>query len=121
MTVSLIDLPCHSLTKWLQGFLRPLTANSPYSIENSAIFLDAIKHITASLNECMVSFDLVSLFTSIPLDMERKAIRDLLAETPLSVATDSLMDFLLKRKVLPISLRHAHGISNLWAHSDGCP
>ncbi len=39
-------------------------------------------------------FDLVSLFTNIPLDLACETIRDLLTGTPLSVATDSLMDLL---------------------------
>ncbi len=42
----------------------------------------------------MVSFHVVSLFTSIPLDLAREMIRDLLTGTPLSIATDSLMDLL---------------------------
>ncbi len=44
-------------------------------------------NITVSPNECMIYFDVVSLFTSIPLDLARETIRDLFAGTPLSVAT----------------------------------
>ncbi len=33
MIVSPIDSPCHNLAKWLQCFPRPLTANSPHSID----------------------------------------------------------------------------------------
>ncbi len=38
MIVSLIDSSCHNLAKWLQCFLRSLTANSPHSIDNPVQF-----------------------------------------------------------------------------------
>ncbi len=92
MIVSLIDSPCHNLAKWLQCFLRSLTANLPHSFDNPVQFLDTIKNVTVSPKECMVSFDVVSLFRSIPLELARETIIDLLAGTPLSITTDSLMD-----------------------------
>ncbi len=42
----------------------------------------------------MVSFDVVALFTSIPLDLARETIRDLLTGTLLAVTANSLMDSL---------------------------
>ncbi len=94
MIVSLIYSPCHNLAKWLELFLRPLIANSAHSIDNPVQFSGTIKNVTVSSNECMVSFDVVSLFTSIPLDLARETIRDLFTGTPLSVTTDGLLDLL---------------------------
>ncbi len=94
MIVSLIDSPCHSLAKWLQDILKPLTVNSPHLIDNPVQFLGTKKNATVSPNECMVSFDVIALFTIIPLDLARETIRDFLPGTSLPVATERLMDLL---------------------------
>ncbi len=76
--VSLVDSPSYKLSKWMFGRLRPLIAGSEYSISNSRLFLESIKNTNISPRECMVSFDMESLFTCIPLELARETIVNLL-------------------------------------------
>ncbi len=74
MIVPLVDSPTYKLSKCMFGHLRPLIAGSEYSISNSRQFLESIKHTNIAPDECMVSFDAVSLFTCIPLELARETI-----------------------------------------------
>ncbi len=78
--------------------LRPLTADSEHNLTNSLEFLESIKRTTITRNECMVSFDVVSLFTIIPLELARETIIHLLDGFDLnlpSTATIELLDHCL--------------------------
>ena len=48
--------------------LHPLVKTSPHTINNANDFLTNIKDLKLEPDEIMISFDVVSLFTSIPLD-----------------------------------------------------
>ena len=49
--------------------LKPLTYNSAYTVKNSAQFCGSIADINFRDDDELVSFDVVSLFTSIPVDV----------------------------------------------------
>ncbi len=51
--------------------------DSEHSLTNSLEFLESIKRTTIALIECMVSFDVVPLFTSIPLELASETIAHL--------------------------------------------
>ena len=62
--------PLFKLSKFLSSLLKPLTVDSPLSINSPYQFLDDLKNLTlSSQNLIMVSFDVVSLYTSIPHDL----------------------------------------------------
>ena len=51
---------------------------SPHTINNANTFLTNIKDLKLEPDEIMISFDVVSLFTSIPLDTEKRITNELL-------------------------------------------
>ena len=65
--VSFINSPMYNLSKFLSRILTSLLVNR-YSVRNSKEFVDYIKNFTIFENEILVSFDVVSLFTSVPVD-----------------------------------------------------
>ena len=72
--------------------LNVLLSNN-HSVKNSIEFIDRIKDVEIEENETLVSFDVVSLFTSVPTDRVVSLIVDmlssddaLLTHTPLSIA-----------------------------------
>ena len=60
--------------------LNPLVKTSPHTINNANDFLTNIKNKDLKLepDEIMISFDVVSLFTSIPLDTTKRITNELL-------------------------------------------
>ena len=70
--VSLPGSPTYELSKFLASILHPLVKNSPHAVNNVTSFLKKIKDFKLEPDEVMISFDVVSLFTSIPLDTARQ-------------------------------------------------
>ncbi|BHF82928.1 hypothetical protein SprV_0802606800 [Sparganum proliferum] len=67
--MSLKGTPTYGLAKWLFRRLKFLTAESDTTVSSSAQFLEKLKGVSLHPNEVMVSFDVTSLFTSIPPDL----------------------------------------------------
>ena len=76
--VSFINSPTYNLSKFLSRILSSLLVNR-YSVRNSKEFVDYVKNFTISENEILVSFDVVSLFTSVPVDKALCLVLDLLS------------------------------------------
>ncbi|BHF70394.1 hypothetical protein SprV_0301344400 [Sparganum proliferum] len=64
--VSLRGTPTFRLSKWLYQRLCFLTEDSQWTGKSAEEFLTCIKHLEVEADEVMVSFDMISLFTSIP-------------------------------------------------------
>ena len=65
--ISNIGTATYELSKYLAELLRPLT-KSEFSIDSTKDFVDRIRQKRVSDDYELVSFDVVSLFTSVPLD-----------------------------------------------------
>ena len=76
--VSLPGSPTYELSKYLAMILHPLVKTSPHTINNANDFLTNIKDLKLEPDEIMISFDVVSLFTSIPLDTAKRITNEIL-------------------------------------------
>lgn len=64
--VSYIDSPAEDIAKLLSSILKPAIKDK-YDVKNSAEVVEKIQDLTIEDNEELVSFDIVSLFPSIPI------------------------------------------------------
>ena len=76
--VSLPGSPSYELSKYLAMILQPLVKTSPHTINNTNSFLTNNKDLKLVSDEILISFDVVSLFTSIPLDTAKRITNELL-------------------------------------------
>ena len=94
--VSFCGSPTYEVSKYLTTILKPLTKESRHKLQSTETFIDAIKTVQIPDDYKLVSFDVKSLFTSIPLqlalDCTPTAIEN--STTKLPLPTDDLMDLL---------------------------
>ena len=67
--VAFIGSPTYNLSKFIAKRLSPLVGNTPHHVKNSYEFKKFAENIVIEDNEIMVSFDVVSLFTNVPIDL----------------------------------------------------
>ncbi|XP_072042470.1 uncharacterized protein [Amphiura filiformis] len=83
---------CGSLTynsaKFVADLLAPLVGKSDRHLKNSADLVDKLSGVFVGEDECLVSYDVTALFTSVPVDESVNIIHDLLtSDTTLSART----------------------------------
>nr|VZI04186.1 unnamed protein product [Spirometra erinaceieuropaei] len=76
--VALKGTPTYGLAKWLTKHLKKLTEGSEHTAVSPLHFLERLRGVKIAPKEIMVSFDVVSLFTSIPKELATRVISDLL-------------------------------------------
>jgi len=106
--VSYVYTFAHDLSAFLANMLSLLTGNSDFTATNSAHFASIISSEKIQEDEIMVSFDVASLFTNVPIEGAVQAARrklesdpglaDRTTLTPAEIA--SLLDFLLRSTYL---------------------
>lgn len=72
---SSIGFPSYALCKYIVSILKTLTTESKYNIKNAIEFKDKINDEDINDDEILVSFDVISLFPSIPLDLALTTIK----------------------------------------------
>jgi hypothetical protein len=65
--VSTIGSPTYRLAKHLARLLSGYTGHSPHHIRNSIEFVQVLGSLQIGTHDIMVSFDIVSLFTKVPI------------------------------------------------------
>ncbi|MGR8252493.1 reverse transcriptase domain-containing protein, partial [Escherichia coli] len=66
--VSQINAPTYRLAKHLSSLLQPLVGKTTSFVKDSRHFVEILKDLQLQPDELLVSFDVVSLFTNVPLD-----------------------------------------------------
>lgn len=83
--VSYINAPAYKLAKKLNTIFRSgVDFNPKFTVKNSLDLIDKIKDISVPLNAKLVSFDVTSLFTNIPVQKCKDVVNRLIFNSQLS-------------------------------------
>ena len=76
LIVCTIGSPTYGLAKELAKILTPLSGGTSSFVKNSAHFVEKISSVKIDSNDCLVSFDVKSLFTQVPVRDALVIIKD---------------------------------------------
>ncbi|XP_046405042.1 uncharacterized protein LOC124170364 [Ischnura elegans] len=93
--VSCIGSPTYALARYLANHLQPFIGQTGSCVKNSKEFIEVLKQLRIADNDILVSFDVVSLFTKVPIKESVDIIKRL---TKFGLPTDfpKLADFCLR-------------------------
>ena len=102
--VSSVGSVSYETAKELSRILKPLVGKTEHHVKNAKDFIDSIQDIRLKPNECLVSYDVEALFTSVPiqaaLNITKKKLeedKELPLRTSMSVQHISwLLEFCLR-------------------------
>ena len=94
--VSFCGSPTYQLSKHLTNILKPVTDKSRHKLQCTDNFIDAIKTVQIPDDHKLVSLDVKSLFTSIPLQLAFDCTKTAINKSHYqpSLSTDDLVDLL---------------------------
>ena len=77
--VSSIGAAIYNTAKELAKILKPLVGMSAHHVHNTRDFVEQIKDVRLKQGECIISYDVTALFTSVPINPVLKIIKHRLA------------------------------------------
>ena len=87
--VASIGSPTYALAKYLAEILKPVVGKTEHHVVNSKEFVTKIEQIRLGKNDILVSFDVVSLFTNVPVEEACNIAKErLLSDITLSQRTN---------------------------------
>ena len=119
--VSSIGAVSHETSKELARIPKALVGKSPYQVQNTKDFIQQVQGIKLQKDQCIMSYDVKVLFTSVPMQPAIDIIRRLLEEdgelqhrTKMSVShITCLQEFCLRSTYFTLQGRF---YELLWAH-----
>ena len=66
----------YGVAKELTKILKPLVGKSPHPINSTHDFVEQVKHINLASGECLSSYDVSALLTSVTVDPAFKVIKE---------------------------------------------
>ena len=78
--VSSIGSVSYATSKELARILKPLVGRSPYHVHSNQDLLEDLRSLKLEKDECLMSFDVKALFTSVPIQPAIHVIQKLLEE-----------------------------------------
>ncbi len=78
--VSFVGSPTYEVSKYLCSILSPLLGKSRSMVKNSFEFTSFVMQASHRPDDIMISFDVVSLFTNVPVNVAVELAHDLLSE-----------------------------------------
>lgn len=74
--VSCIQSPFYKLSKYISNILSKITGKNEYYIKDSFTFKEFIDKTTIPLNYKLISLDVISLYTNIPIEIVAKILKE---------------------------------------------
>ncbi|XP_064458887.1 uncharacterized protein LOC135369161 [Ornithodoros turicata] len=120
--VSFIGSPSYNVSKFLAELLAPLVYKNDRSVKNSAEFCELIRDIRIDDGDVMMSFDVISLFTNVPIDVALSVVRTKLrADVDLEDRTDLSVEDILELLKLCLGQTFFQFKNRFFKQTDGCP
>ncbi|XP_064485960.1 uncharacterized protein LOC135398489 [Ornithodoros turicata] len=114
--------PSYNVSKFLAELLAPLMYKNDRSVKNSAEFCELIRDIRIDDGDVMMSFDVISLFTNVPIDVALSVVRTKLrADVDLEDRTDLSVEDILELLKLCLGQTFFQFKSRFFKQTDGCP
>ena len=120
--VSFVNAATYALSKYLAKILAPLLNQSNRSVKNSFDFVNVVKGLHWRSGDVMVSFDVVSLFSCVPVELAISIIKKRLSSDSFLPSRTALgIDDIIT--LLEVCLNNSDFMfrGNIWHQKFGCP